>query len=71
MRQHEIEHDHVGCLDGNCLKRIRARRRAFGREPGFIEISPDQVGDVRVVLDDQDAFWNRLQPAHSTGDVHG
>jgi hypothetical protein len=65
MRQHQVEHDQLRRPDGDRLQRFAARCCALGDKPRLVEISRHEFGDIRIVLDDQDA---RRHERHSTGD---
>ena len=68
MRQHQIEHEQIRRLRGDRIERLASGRGALGREARLVEIAGDEFGDVRIVLDDQDACRHRR---HSTGEDYG
>src|SRR5262249_30446365 len=45
----------IGHAGGEGGQRVAARRCPLRRVPGFVEVSRHELGDVRIVLDDQDA----------------
>ena len=47
--------DQIRRLRGDHLQRFAARRGALGQEACLVEIPRDELGNVRIVLDDQDA----------------
>ena len=55
LRQHQVEDHQIGWLGRNRGQRVAARRDPLGREPGFGEVMGDELCDVRIVLDDEDA----------------
>ena len=55
VRQHQVEHQQLRRTRRDRLQRLAAGGGALGEETGLVEITSDELGDVRIVLDDQDA----------------
>ena len=69
VRQHQVEHDQIraaGRAIGCSASRPDATRSVT--KPALSRYRADELGDVRIVLDDQDA---RRHARHSTGDDYG
>ena len=53
-RQHQVEHDEVGRVGARELERLLAVAHRPGRVAGALEIAPHDLGDRRLVVDDED-----------------
>ena len=51
----DVEHGQVVLVHGECGESVAAGRRDVGRHGGFAQRAPQQVGEGRVVFDDEDA----------------
>ena len=51
--QHQVEHDQIGTLVGHQLQRLRAVAGDPGPVPGPLQVARDDLGDRRLVVDDQ------------------
>src|SRR5439155_11062791 len=54
-RQHQVENDEVGRLPSNARHDVLAGEHDVDGVPRFLEIHPHELGDVAVVLDDENA----------------
>ena len=62
VRQHQVEHDEVRRLRAHAVERVATRRHSLGRIAGLLEVADDELGDVGIVFDHEDAGGHR---AHS------
>jgi len=54
LRQHEVEDHEIGVVPRVSRERLLAVGRGHDREPLLLEVQPDQVDDVPLVVDDED-----------------
>jgi hypothetical protein len=54
MWKHEIEDDEIRRPRGDGRECVAPVRHMCRREAGLVEIPLDQMGDIRIILDDQD-----------------
>ena len=59
LREHEIEDEQIRRPRGDRRERLAPRRHDLRRETGLPEIARDELSDVRVVFDDEDASGHR------------
>ena len=55
LRQHQVEDEQIRGTRSYGLQRLAPGPDELGREAGFVEIARDELGDVGVVLDDEDS----------------
>jgi hypothetical protein len=65
--QHEVEQDQIGRLRRQPRHHLRSRRHDIRRMSGAFEVVRDQLGDIRVILDDEDARHLRTPAAPGRG----
>ena len=64
VRQPDVEHDRVDPRAGGELERGRARRGALDEMPLAAEQPRDEVGEARVVLDQEQVHPPCVPPQH-------
>ena len=68
-RQHQVQDDEVRVVAGVERERLVPVASRDHREALFLEVEPEQLHDVRLVIDDEDAFHGRESTArgHAVG----
>ncbi len=63
LRQHQVEDEQIRRPIGDRLQRVAARRQHLGRESRLLQVARDELGDVAVVFDDENARHDAAAPA--------